>query len=60
MELETGTVTLAILVLVQAGALFYWGGKTSQVQATIREMLKDHEFRIRDLERPGKWGVGGK
>jgi hypothetical protein len=32
-----------LAIIVQTGALFYWGG-------SVRQMLKDHERRISKLE----------
>jgi len=36
-------VALIVTLLVQTGALFYWGGG-------VRQMLRDHERRITKLE----------
>jgi len=39
-----GIAALILTLLVHTGALFYWGG-------TVKQMLRDHDKRIENLER---------
>jgi len=40
----SGIAALILTLLVHTGALFYWGG-------TVKQMLRDHDKKIEDLER---------
>ncbi len=40
-----GLVALGVTLILNTGALFYWGG-------SVRQMLRDHERRITRLEEP--------
>jgi hypothetical protein len=44
MNFSLETLLALIAILVQTGALFYWGGG-------VRQILKDHERRIGGLEK---------
>ena len=41
--MEKDVLGLALAVLMQTAALFYWGG-------AVRQMLRDHERRLTHLE----------
>jgi hypothetical protein len=41
--MSTDQLALMVMLVLNTGALFYWGG-------AVRQMLKDHERRITRLE----------
>lgn len=52
--LESGAMAgIAGLLLIQTGMLLFWGGRTFQMLRVLQERVRDHEDRLRDLEKVG-------
>lgn len=47
---EISLMAIALGVLAQCGALFYWGGKLSKSVSIMEKIVSKHDDRIRELE----------
>ena len=48
--MEANFAGILVLLMIQTGALLFWGGRTYQMLQELQKNVRDHEERIRDLE----------